>query len=53
MFEGLNFQMRRLRKELVIELGVTILTSCVYCTSLSYLSKDKKDIIKVCIKVCI
>ena len=33
IFERLNFQMRRLRKELVNELRVTILTSCVYCTS--------------------
>ena len=31
IFERLNFQMGRLRKELVNELGVTILTSCVYC----------------------
>ena len=33
MFERLNFRMWRLRKELVNELGITILTSCVYCTS--------------------
>ena len=33
IFKRLNFQMCRLRKELVNELGVPILTSCVYCTS--------------------
>ena len=33
IFERLNFQMWRLKKELVNELGVIILTSCFYCTS--------------------
>ena len=33
IFERLNFQMLRLRKELVNELGVSIRTSCDYCTS--------------------
>ena len=33
MFERLNFQMWRLRKELVNQLGVTTLTFYVYCTS--------------------
>ena len=33
LFERLNFQMWRLTKELVNELGVTILTSYVYCMS--------------------
>ena len=33
VLEHLNFQMWRLRKELVYQLGVAILTSCVYCTS--------------------
>ena len=33
MLKRLNFQMWRMRKELVNELGVTILTSCFYCTS--------------------
>ena len=32
VFERLNFRMSRLRKEFVNELGVIILTSCVYCT---------------------
>ena len=33
MFERSNFRMWRLRKELIDELWVTILTSCVYSTS--------------------
>ena len=33
IFQRFNFQMWRLRKELVNELVVTILRSCVYCTS--------------------
>ena len=33
VFKRLNFQMCRLRKELVNELGVDFRTSCVYCTS--------------------